>query len=678
MRWLIGTVVITILIGIVVLFTPIGNAVLKPFIEAKIQKSLAADARLKTFSLNFSQVDIVIDMAEQSRIKLSGEYNLFSQQINMTYHVDITDLSNVRKVFSSKPLQGPLHTHGTMTGEISHMQIQGEGHLVDSHLKYTAEVEDFDVERLNAHGNLTLQEVLHLFIQPKIADAKVAVDVNMTSMNSEDLIHSNGELVVAIREGVVDTEVLQQQYNIALKPTPFQVDTTIKLDRESVELLFDAQLAHKSHVASQLSIDLDSQGVVGRYDVAFEDLGIASLLAGRTLQGPLSSSGTISGDLRQTTIEGDAAIEVTKLHYSLFLEKLKAKRAKLNGNVALHEVLHLVALPIYARADMSVLIAMNSLNIKALSGVMKTTVNRGTLNSVLLQRDFNISLPLTAFTADIDTQLKKSVAISTVEVISGIASLWTKETVWNLKTQTLQSDYVAVIDDLNRLHFITKRPLRGAVAFYGDIKYHGTDFEMTAHSAVLGGELDATMLNNKISTVIKGFQTVELSNMLVLPKIFDSTMNATVDYDIISKQGIVKAMLLKGRILPTEMSSLLHQMAHFDMTKELYDTTELNSTIENMQILTDLSMKGRLSNITASGALLDLEHNRIDARLDIMLKHYPVPILVQGDINAPHIGIDAKALLQGEGKEKLKEVIDTKLGDKLSPEAKELLKGLFN
>jgi len=89
-------------------------------------------------------------------------------------------------------------------------------------------------------------------------------------------------------------------------------------------------------------------------------------------------------------------------------------------------------------------------------------------------------------------------------------------------------------------------------------------------------------------------------------------------------------------------------------------------------------MKSRLSDIKADGVLLDLQNNQVDAQLDVMLKDYPVPIRIQGDMDAPHIGIDVKTMLQGEGKEKLKKVIDTKLGDKLSPEAKELLKGLFN
>jgi hypothetical protein len=75
--------------------------------------------------------------------------------------------------------------------------------------------------------------------------------------------------------------------------------------------------------------------------------------------------------------------------------------------------------------------------------------------------------------------------------------------------------------------------------------------------------------------------------------------------------------------------------------------------------------------------MVDLKQNRVDAELDLMLKKTPVPITLKGDLNSPKIGINLNKMFEGEGKAKISEAIDKKLGDKLPEGAKNLLKGLF-
>ncbi len=677
MRWFLGILLITIALLFGVLFTPAGNALLKPFVEAKISEKFPIKANLETFKLSWSDLHVMLTVGATGHIELKGTYSLATQQVKMNYMVDTDDISVLSAVIS-QPLQGPFHTRGTIVGKIQEMVAQGSVALSKSYLDYTVELKEFEPRRVIAKGDLKLQEILHLLVKPNVADADVALHVNIQELNIAAPEYSRGNLVVALREGSINTNTLQQEYNISLSETPFAVDVTAKLDETNASIVMDANIAESSTVSCNTTLNMAALSIDGTYDVALKELAPLSVLAGMPLQGPFYTKGTIKGSQKQTTVEGDVGIVATQMQYSLFLEDFNVRRMKLNGDAALHEILYLAAQPIYARADMNLLVAMNNLDKDALTGVIKTKINSGTFNSVLLQRDFNLTLPLTTFKAEVMTQIKESVAVSSVELMSTIASLQTQQSVVNLSKGTLHSDYRLRVDDLSHLQFLTKRPLRGAVTLEGEAGYADANLEVTAHSALLGGQMDATMLNNKLSVVTKNFQTTALSEMLMLPKVFASTMNATLNYDTLSKKGALKATLLQGRILPNEMSLLLQQMAHFDITKEVYDITEVNSTIDNMQVLSDVSMKSRLSDVKASGVLLDLENNRVDAQLDVMLKHYPVPIRIQGDMDAPHIGIDVKALLQGEGKAALKKVIDTELQDKLPPEATELLKELLN
>ncbi len=677
MRWLLGSLFIAIILFLGVIFTPVGNTLLKPYVEATINENIPIKAELTTFQLGWSDLHIVLTVGATDRIELQGRYSLLRQHLQMNYTVDTEDVS-VFNTLISQPLQGPVHTNGTIVAEMPDMVVQGSAILRESHLDYKINLTEFEPRSVVAKGDLKLQEILHLLVQPSFAEGDIALHANIQELDLDALEHSKGDLIVAIKEGYINTATVQQQYNISLKETPFVVDLNAKLHEVNATLLMDAVIAKNSKISCNTTLDVEALSVKGTYDIAVKDLAPFSVLAGIPLQGPLFSKGTVKGNKKQTTVEGDVGIVATQMQYSLFLEKFKARRLKLNGDAALHEVLYLIAQPIYVRADMNLLVAMNNLDQEALTGVVKTTVNSGTLNSVLLQRDFNLTLPLTTFKAEATTQIKEAVAISAIELISTIASLQTQQSVVNLHQGTLRSDYRVIVDDLSQLQFLTKRPLRGAVTLEGEVGYADANLEITAHSGLLGGQMDATMLNNKLSIVTKNFQTTALSEMLMMPKVFASTMNATLNYDTLSQKGTLRATLLQGRILPSEMSMLLHQLAHFDITKEVYETTEINSSIDHMQVISDVYMTSHLSNIKATNTLLDLQNNRVDARLDLMLQDYPVPLRIQGDMDAPHIGIDVNTMFQDEGKAKLKEVIDTKLGERLSPEAKELLKGLFN
>ncbi len=677
MRWFLGTVFLTMALLFGVLFTPVGNALIKPFVEAKIHDYIPIEARLETFYLDWSNVHAILTVADAGHIELQGTYSLRTQHVNMSYRIDMDELSVLNTV-TSRPLQGPLHVQGTIVGAIPEMVVQGRAILRKSYVDYTVNLQELDPKTVIAKGDLKLQELLYLLVQPDIADADIALHANIAMLDLVAPERSKGNLVVAVREGMINTKTVQQHYGVALEQTPFVVDINATLQDTNTSIVMDATIEKNSKVSCNTILHLDTLRIEGTYDIALKELAPFSVLAGMALQGPLYTKGTIKGNKKQTTVEGDIGIVATQMQYSLFLENFEARRLKLNGDVALHELLHLTAQPLYARADMNLLVAMNNLDKDALMGVVKTTVNSGTLNSVLLQRDFNLTLPLTTFKAEATTQIKQSVAISSLALISTFASLQTRQSVVNLINGALHSDYRLVVDDLSHLQFLTKRPLRGAVTLEGALNYEAKHLDVTAHSALLGGQMDATLSNNKLAVMTKDLQTTALSDMLMMPKVLASTMNATLNYDTFSHRGTLKATLLQGRILPSKMSMLLHQMAHFDITKEIYEATEINSSIENLQVLTDLEMRSRLSHITSKGALLDLRHNRVDARLDLMFKHYPIPIVIQGNMEAPHIGIDVKRMLQHGGKETLKHAIDTQLGDSVSPEAKTLLKELLN
>ncbi len=91
--WILGVILALIVIILCVLFTPPGNALLKPIIQGQIDKYAPIKLNLDTFSLGFSSIDVQINHNDDIKITLNGDFSLFSQTLDLALKVDAKDIS---------------------------------------------------------------------------------------------------------------------------------------------------------------------------------------------------------------------------------------------------------------------------------------------------------------------------------------------------------------------------------------------------------------------------------------------------------------------------------------------------------------------------------------------------------------------------------------------------------
>jgi hypothetical protein len=261
-----------------------------------------------------------------------------------------------------------------------------------------------------------------------------------------------------------------------------------------------------------------------------------------------------------------------------------------------------------------------------------------------------------------------------VRLDTTLANLRNRSLVYDLADNSLQTDYTLHLPDLGRLQFLTKQRLKGKLTLTGKAKVAGKSIEATAHSDTLGGAIDALFKNGKAGVTVKGIQTVALTDMLGYPHIFDSKANMQLDFNTLNKKGSLHAELLNGQILPNKMTFLLRQMANFDITREIYERTTLDTKIDDKILRSNLHMKSRLTEIDSQDGLIDLDKQKIDTTIRIKLRQYDIPVVLTGSLASPNVKIDAKALMKGKAKEELQKHLPKEL--KNSP-AGGLLKNLF-
>ncbi len=247
---------------------------------------------------------------------------------------------------------------------------------------------------------------------------------------------------------------------------------------------------------------------------------------------------------------------------------------------------------------------------------------------------------------NIDTNLVPNQAVSSANVESSLANLTVKKAIYDFKEGSLKSDYLLNIESLEKLKDITKVNLIGKMDVIGEIFSKNGSLEVNGKSNTLGGNLDFNSKNEKLNADFKNIDVQELSNMLNYSKFFDAKANITLNYDSLLKKGDFNAKLSNGHFLENSFTTLYNQLTKDDLSKEVFETFDINSKIEDRVLTSNLNMKGLNSQVAIENATLDLEKNLVDAKINAKVKESNLNITLNGEASNPKISADVKELLK--------------------------------
>ncbi len=657
-KFIIGITVFILVLFILaygVLFTQPGNNLLKPTVESRINSALKTKMTLEQFSLRPSYLFIKLKTPEGSAFVLGGKFGLFSKKIDVKYLLSVSQKEN-RFKFNNLELKGPFWIKGTIQGSMKKvLLVRGKSNFAKSNISYDIKIKNkkpsLVAVKIDALKLANLLRVLH---KPAFADATIKADIKLTSFE-KNAMKGNGNVYIV--GGVVNRNVMRKIYKINLPKTTFKAKTNIVLNGSFINFSFTANSnLGKSNLKGTYTQNKNT--VDASYDINILQLALLKPVTNLDLRGSFSTNGTIGGNKALMIIKGASNVADSKTSYKIILKDSNIKNIELlTKNARLDKLLAMLNKPIYAYGLVNANIKMKSIKPDNLKGIIASNISRGVVNSAVIKKLFGINMPKTAFTADINSQITHSVATSTVKINSSVASLTTKKTVFNIPKFQLNSDYKLRIPNLDRLYFITNRHMRGSSTITGDVSYSKNGLKATAFSKMWGGDINIKLANNKLTGEAKNISVVKLTDMMMYNRIFDSRGRVEFNYNLLNKKGTLKALFLNGHILPNRVSFLLHNMANFDITKEIYKTTKLYSKIDNKKVFSDLDMVSRLTHITSKNAFIDLNRNFINAKIRVGIKKSAVYVKLKGNISHPRIKIDFKNLIKHKAKKKIKKLL---------------------
>jgi hypothetical protein len=615
MKWLYSIIGIIVTIAGAIYglaFTSVGNNFLTPIIENKINENIALKSRLETFHLDSNSFNIVLALTAENKITLVGNFALLSQNFNVSYRLRLNKLEALKSL-TKETLYGKFHTEGTVIGDLKKIDIKGSSDIASSQTSYDVTLEDFNPTSIIAiiDGAKT-EELLALVGKAPYAISSLHVNANMTSVNPENL---QGDVKITLNDGHIDTALMKRDFNITLPKTAFSLTQTAELRGKEINYntLFESNLAKilSSGTVSPKPLKTDLI-----YEVNFKELAMLKPITNAPLRGPFSTKGSVKGDEKLMRILGESDIAQSATTYDVELKSLKPSKVLASiKNAKLEKLLFMGGQNAYATAALNVDLKLENLDPKNLRGNTKISLKNGKVNSKLMKRDFNVTLPKTTFILDATSKLKGKDIDYGINVNSNLAKIGSKGTI-EPDTMKMDLSYQLNIAMLELLKPITNAPLRGEFNLKGTAKGDKKALHVKGESDLAKSDTSfdihlADFKPKQIHADIKNLQLTKLLYMVEQPHYLQTgLLNTKIRIKDASEgklDGTVNTTISKGLI---DGKTTAKEFQFAPMPKITFDT-KIDSDLKGSIIASKVDMNSNIMTLDVTKATVNLEDSSI-------------------------------------------------------------------
>ena len=643
--WFTGLVMTLLVAVYVVAFTPFGNGLLKPTIESTIQEQTKLDTKLKTFSLSMSEFEIFLELSKSNTLSVKGTYALFSQAFDVAYSVEIREIEELKSL-TNAPLKGKVFTNGTIKGSAAFITIDGVSDIAKSDTSYHIELTEFNLTSIIAKvKRANLVSLLELGGEKPYASAEIDLDVNFKNITPHAL---DGDIVLQTYKGKIDTKLMKSDFDVTIPKTAFNMNLEASLKGDNVEYIYKLN-SNLAKITSSGTITPEPLALDVKYGVDIEELAVLKPITNADVRGALKLNGTAKGTKESLIVNGISDVASSDSVFNILLKEFKPATIKASvKHLKIQKLLYMVKQPHYTDGNLFLDVDISDARSTTLKGTVVSRVEKGLLDSTYITKiyEFKSKMPRTTFNMKTTTKLNKNLADTKVDFNSNLLTLDMKQARFNMSDSSIVTDYLVNVKSLDKMFFATQRHLRGGISVNGEFK-KAKDLDLTIHSKVAGGKIDAKLHNDDFHADLKSIQTLDALHILMYPKVFQSSLVGTLDYNLAKEKGVMKADLLNGQFTKNEMLNLIKQYAKIDLYKERFKGKVI-AEINKENIVASLDLKSNKSDIKSKNTKINSKTKKINSKIDINANGNPITITLTGSATAPKVQIDAQQLIERE------------------------------
>jgi len=654
--WILALLMSIVVIIYVLAFTSLGNGVLQPVIEKKIQEQTFSRTKLETFSLSISNFEIEIELNENNTIKLQGDYSLFDQSFDIKYNVQLQELKTLKKLTQTQ-LQSSFRTNGSVVGNLAFIKINGKSDVASGETVYHVELTDLNPTSIIATmKDIELEELLFMVNQKAYADADINLDINFKNITPHNL---DGNILLVTSNGKLNPKVLKKDFSITIpKNTAFTMNLNARLKGDDVN--YDYALnSNLAKISSGGKITPEPLALDIKYGVNIKELALLKVITGADVRGSLKLDGMIKGAKEKLLVRGKSNFASSKTDFVASLKDFKPETVELSiKGLKIQKALYMLKQPHYSDGYFDLSVNMNSIDMANLKGVVRSKIYKGKLDSKYMSKtyEFKTQMPKVNFNATTYTVLNKNIVDTKVDFNSNLMDFDVKKARFKLGDSSLDSDYSVNLHNLDRFFFVSERHLKGSLKANGRVK-KAKDLDFSMNSKVASGVLNVKLHNDDLTANLDGMKTLQVLDMLLYPQVFDSRVSGDVKYNLAKEKGTFKGNLSQGKFTQNQVLDLTKKYAKIDLYKEIFKG-DVNAKINKEKIVTSLSLKSNKSSITTKDARLNSKTQIVHAKVDIVANNNPLEVTLDGNINAPDVKVNADELIKKEASKAIKKGIN--------------------
>ena len=639
-----------------ILFTNYGNSLVASYIENRVNNE-QDKVELKVDKLNFTfkTLDFNARINDNSYLNINGNFELFNRKVDLKYDIKINELEKLKNLLNYD-FKGSFFTNGSFVGDEKNSIIKGVSNFASGETNYNINLVDFEINNVILNSkNLKIEEFLSLLNKPIYSKGILNIDTNINNFKSKNI---NGNLVVNIEKGFLNNEVVNKEFNQTLSSNvsfESKINSTIVQNKAISNINLNSSLFNI--IFEKFELNLLNSEYFGEFNIFVKELQKLESFIGKKLKGEFNSKGLLKSANNTISVEGFSNILESESNYKIYIKdraldtlEFKIKDAKVEN------FLKLLDEPIYAMGNLEASGKIN--NLKELNGNSLVTLKNIKLVNEVINAVYNQNINETIILdSKIDTIFENNSAISNLDTKSNIANLNIKDLIFDFKTSNLVGKYNFTSDDLSKLKDFTKTTLKGDIKIDGNIKTNNNKLILDGKSNIAKGNFDFILNDNILNINLKDASMRDLLILINQKDNFDAKVNMKLNYNLFTKKGDLLADFLNGHFLENDFTRLVKQFANTDLTKEVYETSKLNTKIDDKVLTSNLFMQSQRSKIEVNNSKIDLEKNIISAKIDTEIKDNKFSVSLENDLHNPALSFDLKDVLQKN--------ID-KLGEKLN------------
>lgn len=566
-------------------------------------------------------------------------YDINTNTLDSDFAIDIQKLQNLEPIIGKK-LNGALKAQGKLQYSNNKLQFAD----VQSNI-FSGQINArFENENIKANiDNAQLSEILNMFNIDKFASGKINANINFDKVFSKNSVGKADILL----DGVLNSELLNKNFGLNIaKNTNYKVKntTTIENSKITANSLIDSGILKSKKLIATYDIENSSANV---------DLDVIIPEINKIIN---SSNGEILIDAKASTKKSEIESINANIKQKNGFINITSNGKKLDANINnldLGALLAIAGQPVYALGNINGEAHLDSLDIKNLNGNANIKISNGIFNSSVMSKILEKSFPQNSkFSLTNTTKIKNSIVYFSNIFNSDLFNFNKFDGNFDITKTTLNSDFIAEIQDFKNIEFLTQRKLNGSIIANGNIKFNKT-LNADINSDFLKGKINANLANNNLKAQISNVDFHSLTNFLNYSHFYDGVINGDLNYNLLSKNGKFNAKVDNGRLTQNTMTQLILATTGRDLTTEIYENSTLNGVIAQDLVTFNAHMVAKRSEINATQGTINTKTSAINIPISANVENTDLMIKINGTTQDPKINVSSKYL-----EKKLDKLID--------------------